>query len=241
MQPTVVDQTGFWNEWNARVRENTALEAISARRAEAVLRMLQGISPDPSRAAILEVGCGTGWFAESPSRFGKTTAMDLADEVIARARARFPGVEFRAGDFMAMDFPSRHYDVVVTLETISHVPDQALFFRKIASLLKPGGSLIATTQNRFVFERRDDVHKPGKGQIRRWLAMPELKALVRPHFDIRLATSLAPTGHGGILRVVNSPKLNAAAAALVSGRRLDAWKEKLGFGQTLLLHGVAKA
>lgn len=240
MQPDIDDQTKFWNDWNTRVRENAALETVSAKRAETVLRLLEGASLDPAKAAILEVGCGTGWFAERLSRFGRVTATDLADEVIARAKARYPGLDFVAGDFMTLPLPEAGYDAVITLETISHVPDQPAFFRKIARLLKPGGFLIATTQNRFVFERREDVMRQAKGQLRRWVSMPELKTLVRPRFRIRKATTIAPEGHNGILRLVNSPKLNKALSAAVSQATVDRWKESLGFGQTLVLMAQVK-
>lgn len=38
-------------------------------------------------------------------------------------------------------------DVVILAETIEHLPDQHLFFREAARILKPGGTMILTTPN----------------------------------------------------------------------------------------------
>jgi 2-polyprenyl-3-methyl-5-hydroxy-6-metoxy-1,4-benzoquinol methylase len=73
-------QRAAWNAWNAKEREHAQGEP-SLRQAETVERWMQGKS-----GSILEIGCGAGWMADRLSSFGKVTAVDLADEVIARAQ-----------------------------------------------------------------------------------------------------------------------------------------------------------
>ena len=112
-----------------------------------------------------------------------------------------PDIRFLAGDFMTLDVGSG-YDVVVCLETLSHLEDQPAFVRRLASCLRPGGLLLLTTQNRFVLQRRNNVMPPGPGQIRNWVNYMELKALIKPNFRILRLPSLEPDGHRGVLWLV---------------------------------------
>lgn len=88
-------QRGFWNEWNSRNREASGPDLVSWRRCFEVITFVKGL--ELKNPQILEIGCGTGWLAEQLVPFGRVTATDLADEVIARARARNPNVSYVVG------------------------------------------------------------------------------------------------------------------------------------------------
>src|SRR6202011_3628857 len=98
-------------------------------------------------------------------------------------------------------------DVVVSQEVIAHVPDQSGYLERAARVLKPGGYLIVTTPNLFVHSRNYWAPIPS-GHIEQWLTRRELKRLLRPYFQVLRTTTAVPMGHGGILRLVNSTKLN---------------------------------
>lgn len=225
-------QERFWNEWNASNRERV-VGPISQAQADRIVGWLRTLGR--TDLDILDVGCGTGWMCAPLTAFGRVTGIDLASEVIERARSRLPRVTFVAGDFTAMDLPAAQYDVVVTLEVLSHVADQAAFIDKLAAVLRPGGLLMMATQNRFVLERSENVAPRAEGQIRHWVNRAELTKLLRARFDLVELSSVYPNwGHRGILRIVNSPRLNAFLARLVSQARLDRAKERLFLGHTLL-------
>lgn len=227
------EERQFWNDWNKRIREESPLDHASRRRCETVLSMLGSLTLENPR--ILEVGCGTGWLAERLTHFGTVFATDLADEVITRAQRRVKTVTFAAGDIMSVPLPHGTFDVVVTLETLSHVADQRAFVGRLADLLRVGGYLILTTQNRFVFERRDDVVPRSPGQRRSWVDQRGLKRLLKPRFTILSATTLEPAGHRGVLRLVNSVKLNALLGRLLSTNTIERLKERAGLGQSLVV------
>ena len=63
--------------------------------------------------------------------------LDLADEVIARAQARVPDARFVAGDVMTVDVGA-DFDVVVSLEVLSHVEDQHAFLVRLRDWLRDG-------------------------------------------------------------------------------------------------------
>lgn len=234
--PPIDAQRAFWNAWNHQAREARPLDDMSRRRGDVVLDALRAHRVHD--AAILEIGCGAGWLASQLTAFGDVTATDLADDVLARARARYPAVEFVAGDFLALRWP-RAFDVAVCVETLSHVADQAALVARIHRVLKPGGLLVLTTQNRFVFTRLSSVMRQGEGQLRQWLTLRELRRLVAPWFDILRLDSIGPLGDRGILRLANSAKLNAVLGGLVEPRRIERWKEQMGWGQTLVVVGRA--
>ena len=137
-------QQSFWNQWNAADRKKSIGE-VSRRQAEVVCAWLDLLGRKD--LDIIEVGCGAGWLCPQLTRFGRVTATDLSDEALARAQDRTPEVKFIAGDFMNLDFGRISFDVIVTLEVLSHVADQKAFLEKLASHLRPGGHLLLATQN----------------------------------------------------------------------------------------------
>lgn len=225
------DQQAFWNRWNSMFVEHRR-GPTSQRQARIVKEWLARLYPDG--ADILEVGCGSGWMCELLASHGRVTGTDLSNEVLATVQARLPQVRFVAGDFMSLDLPDAGYDVVVTLETLPHMRDQAAFVRRLAQRLRPGGRLMLATQNRFVFERWEKVAPRARGQIRQWTTRRELRALLSSAFVVEELYTVSPFAHGGILRLVNSPRLNGLLAHAVPQARLDRWKEQAGLGHSIM-------
>jgi 2-polyprenyl-3-methyl-5-hydroxy-6-metoxy-1,4-benzoquinol methylase len=223
-------QQSFWNEWNASVREKT-IDEVSIRHAKVVCGWLTSLRRKD--LAIIEVGCGTGWFCPQLMRFGRVTAIDLADRVLARAKHRTPEVTFLSGDFMSMDMGTNSFDVAVTLEVLSHVADQRGFIRKLASHLRSQGYLMMATQNRFVLERLNRIPPPAPGQLRRWFDRQELRELLEEEFDVLELFSVTPRANHGIMKLINSRQLNQPLRALV-GDRIDKLKEAMGLGWSLM-------
>lgn len=227
----VEEQRQAWNRWNESTRE-VRLGRVSELQSASVLRWMTALGRNDLR--IIDVGCGTGWMSERLAPFGQVIATDLADEVLQRARTRAPHVRFVSGDFMQLPFEPECFDVAVSLEVLSHVADQPAFMRRVADLLSPGGYFMLATQNRYVLERWSEIAPSAPGYIRHWVSAGALRRLLQPHFDVIELTSVMPVGDQGLLRLVNSIKLNNAAALVVPREKLDRLKEKLFLGHTLL-------
>jgi 2-polyprenyl-3-methyl-5-hydroxy-6-metoxy-1,4-benzoquinol methylase len=223
-------QQKFWNHWNASTREQR-LGEIERRQAEIVCNWLREIGRNS--LDMLEVGCGAGWLCPALVEFGCVTATDLSDQVLERAKKRVPSVKFIAGDFMALDFGAETFDVVVSLEVLSHVADQAAFLSKISKHLRAGGHLMLATQNRDVLERFNTIPPPKPGQLRHFVDSRELQDLLEPQFEVLELFSVTPLANRGFMRIVNSYKLNRALRVIV-GTRVDRFKEKRGWGWTLM-------
>jgi SAM-dependent methyltransferase len=226
------DQRHAWNRWNAEYRERAQGE-VSGRQADLVEKWIAALGRN--NLTLIDVGCGAGWLCERLSEYGRVTGTDLADEVISRARMRLPQVQFFAGDFFTMEFARESFDVAVSLEVLSHVADQPGFLSRIARLLRPGGVLMLATQNRPVLERWSAIGGPIPGQLRRWVDAAGLRSLLKADFDIVELTSVLPVGDQGLLRLVNSRKVNRALALLSSQARIDGFKERMLLGHTLMV------
>jgi 2-polyprenyl-3-methyl-5-hydroxy-6-metoxy-1,4-benzoquinol methylase len=232
--PGEAAQQRFWNEWNARNRGagyNPSIDPPTMMRRDTVLEWIRQLGLKQPR--ILDLGCATGWLSDQLAEFGDVVGTDLADASITEARQRYPHIRFECEDFAHTKFANGEFDIVVSLETLSHVADQPAFMKRIRDVLKPGGYLILTTQNRLVFQRRSSVNPPGVGQIRHWVSPRELRQLVSSDFVIRGFTTMLPEGDLGFLRLVNSTRLNGLLSRFVNRQSIERAKERLGFGQTI--------
>jgi ubiquinone biosynthesis O-methyltransferase len=232
-RPAPAVERQFWNTWNRDAREERPLDDPSQARAAFVSGAVRQYVPPAGR--LVDLGCGTGWLSERLADYvASVTAVDLADEVIARAQARAPHVRFLAGS--AMEVPNDDgYDAVVCVETFSHVPDQPAFVNRMADLLKPGGWLILTTQNYTVFSRSRGVMPQGKGQIRRWVTPSDLRRLIAPRFRVVTLATIMPAGDRGFLRLLNGRKTCRVWNALLGSERWRSLREGAGLGQTITL------
>jgi SAM-dependent methyltransferase len=99
----------------------------------------------PPRGRGLEVGCGTGSFAEGLRRDDlgrKIVGLDLELLALREARHRLPVVR---GDAAAgaLPFPEASFDFAYSRLFLRHVPDPARALAAMAAMVKPGGSVAA--------------------------------------------------------------------------------------------------
>ncbi len=113
----------------------------------------------PPGARILEIGCGTGHNLSMLAQFGSVEAIEIDDASRAIASERLgqpvgsaplpelPGVE-RGG-----------YDMVAVLDVVEHIADDVAALKAMATLLKPGGTiLIAVPAHQWLWSAHDVVN-----------------------------------------------------------------------------------
>jgi len=232
--PTIEDQRQFWNWHWQNWEQRKVLNDWTERRAHEILDLVQKLSL--ARPRILDFGCGRGWFTERLADKGEAHGIDLSPEGIAAAQARRPDITYIAGDVYEAPLPEDYFDVVVSQEVIAHVQDQQKYIQRAAELLREGGYLIVTTGNKFVIDRLGDVGwvKQPPQHIRHELSRGQLKKLLSARFRILKSFTIIPHGQVGLLRVVNSYKLNSLARMFLSQAKIDGLKERAGFGWQMI-------
>lgn len=106
---------------------------------------------------VLDIGCGPGWFwvgagAAVPAGLHLTLA-DLSPGMVEEATNRCSGLNFASidsvvTDAVALPFPDASFDRVIAMHMLYHVRDQEAAIAEMHRVLKPGGILGATTNDR---------------------------------------------------------------------------------------------
>ena len=102
---------------------------------------------------ILDIGCGGGILSEPLARLGASmVGADPSEEniAIASAHAKDSGVsvDYRATTAEDLAAQGERFDIVLAMEVVEHVTDVGEFVVTCASMVKPGGLMIAATLNR---------------------------------------------------------------------------------------------
>lgn len=103
---------------------------------------------------ILEVACGRGGFSLELARAGaRVTGCDFSFVAVEVANSKLPAIgrqaeaSFIQGDAQHLPFENDAFDLVISCETIEHVPDARRALREMFRVCKPGGRLLLTTPN----------------------------------------------------------------------------------------------
>ena len=102
---------------------------------------------------MLDIGCGGGILSEPLARLGaQMVGADPSPEnvAVAAAHAQESGVtvDYRATTAEDLAAAGEKFDVVLAMEVVEHVTDVNAFVATCASMVKPGGLMVAATLNR---------------------------------------------------------------------------------------------
>jgi SAM-dependent methyltransferase len=221
----------WWDHWNKTYRSgdfdgNSVPDRLAAR----LLKELSDLRLTNPRVA--EIGCGTGWFAKKLEGQCRYLGLDLSPEAIEQAKQRLPSATFLNADFLNEYQLDDRFDVVFLVDTIAYFRKQAEAVSKIHTMLEPGGHVILSSVNPFVYSRMSNIGPPGEGQVRKWLTRSQLRSLFEEKgFRVIKSYAAIPAGDRGILRFVNARKINRPVHLLIPEARLRKLKELCGLGQ----------
>ena len=174
----------------------------AAKRALHEVESLLG-APIAHGASVLDVGCGTGWYAAGlhkarPDLF--VMGSDLSEGMLSRAREAGAS-NLIQGDATQLPFADGALDLIVARGVLHHMPDVQGSLAEWRRVLKPSGVLVVTS------EPTPTVEKHGG-----WLVRGLLPLLRRPLSDIEdfwEVASMAANLH--VFTVEELTELSAAA------------------------------
>ena len=103
--------------------------------------LLERWRPRKDALKILEVGCGTGGNIAMLQQFGTVDAIEPDDYARAFAAER-TGVEIKGGYLPNVPLKDAHYDLIVLLDVLEHIPDDRGALEALRPKLAPGGRLV---------------------------------------------------------------------------------------------------
>lgn len=99
--------------------------------------------------AVLELGCGTGYFTRELAASGADiTAIDVSPELveIARTNCSAPNVRYEIQNAYELSYPDNAFDSVVGSSVLHHLEIEHAV-RHIHRVLRPGGTMFFTEPN----------------------------------------------------------------------------------------------
>lgn len=115
---------------------------------------------------VLDLACGEGYGSKLMADWGarRVVGVDVSHEAIQRARSVFgsPGVEYLEADAGRLPdlFPNQRFELIVSLETIEHVPTPAQLLEDFKELLDPDGVLVVSCPNDWWYYPSEGEHNP---------------------------------------------------------------------------------
>jgi ubiquinone/menaquinone biosynthesis C-methylase UbiE len=110
-------------------------------------------APLVKNKSVVDVACGVGMGSQLLLDAGATSVIgvDYDSAALEYARGHFEGCTFVACDAQHLLLQDDSADVIVSFETIEHVPDPIKFLKECRRVLKPRGLFICSTPNHAVY------------------------------------------------------------------------------------------
>lgn len=104
-------------------------------------------------AAVLDLGCGTGYGTGDLTAAASIVGADISAEAVNYARANYgrEGVTFLEASCDALPLPDHQFDLITAFEVIEHLDNWRGLLAEARRLLRPGGQFVVSTPNKAYY------------------------------------------------------------------------------------------
>ncbi|MEA1926925.1 MAG: class I SAM-dependent methyltransferase [Candidatus Auribacterota bacterium] len=153
-------------------------------RRRILLGLLKRSLPVGPRPRILDVGCGTGETLKQLEKLGNPTGVDISPAAIQFCRERGCD-DLHLVDGIILPSKNEEFDIVLSLDVIEHLEDDAAALREYRRVIKPGGVLFITVPAyRWLWSGHDDDNL----HLRRYTKKELTSRLLETGFRIERST-----------------------------------------------------
>jgi SAM-dependent methyltransferase len=135
--------------WGARASDWAEAQESTARPVyEAVIDAMR-LGPG---MRVLDVGCGSGLFCQmAAARGAEVAGFDAAAPLVAIAKARVPGADFRTGEMEQLPFEAESYDLVTGFNSFQYAASPLAALREAGRVARRSGTVVI-----MVWGRQED-------------------------------------------------------------------------------------
>jgi SAM-dependent methyltransferase len=118
---------------------------------EANLRFIDATGVVTADAEVLEIGTGAGALLHTLIERGcRARGVELRPELIAAAREWFGDLPIQRVSGVELPFADASFDVVISFDVLEHIPDSDAHLREVARVLRPHGTYLIQTPNKWM-------------------------------------------------------------------------------------------
>jgi SAM-dependent methyltransferase len=126
-------------------------------RERLILEELRTHAPPDGWGSVLDVGCGDGLFFDQLTAFGEVWGVESDAELVSADNKHRSKIH--VGSFDSSYQAGRRFRLILMLDLLEHMPDPEGALRQAASLLEPGGRVLATVPAfRMLWTAHDDFN-----------------------------------------------------------------------------------
>ncbi len=145
MTQNIYDDDGFFAGYSQLPR---SVEGLDAAPEWPALRVLL---PDLRGRAVLDLGCGFGWFCRWARGQGasRILGIDVSEKMLARARdtTEDTAITYARADMENLVLPPESFDLVYSSLALHYVAELDALMAKVRAALLPGGSLVFSVEH----------------------------------------------------------------------------------------------